>query len=192
MRSLPNSSAGPHGRRAAPLRSWGSARHPLSPRFSIGPSTRWYALVGGGQRRSWGLPAPSDLTDLVERVQMATGLPKPCIVCGVLVRGGAARCAVHAAQQKAAKDARRAARMASGDGAAARVRRAINRAGVASCQVCGGGFLASALRVDHRLALVDGGADTDGNVQVLCTPCHADKTASEARARARTQHRCWP
>jgi 5-methylcytosine-specific restriction protein A len=37
---------------------------------------------------------------------------------------------------------------------------------------------------DHVVPLADGGADDDSNLQSLCAPCHAVKTAAEARARA--------
>lgn len=52
-----------------------------------------------------------------------------------------------------------------------------------TCAHCGrltvfpGGF-----ELDHRIALVDGGADTDENCQVLCSGpdgCHAKKTAQD-------------
>jgi hypothetical protein len=37
---------------------------------------------------------------------------------------------------------------------------------------------------DHRLPLEDGGSHTLDNLQCLCDPCHAEKTAREARERA--------
>ncbi|MGD9705229.1 MAG: HNH endonuclease [Acidimicrobiia bacterium] len=73
--------------------------------------------------------------------------------------------------------------MASGDGAAARLRVALRRAGAGDCAACSLPFPAAALRVDHRIALVDGGRDTDLNLQVLCSPCHVKKTSAEASAR---------
>jgi 5-methylcytosine-specific restriction endonuclease McrA len=33
--------------------------------------------------------------------------------------------------------------------------------------------------LDHKVALLNGGADTDENCQVLCHDCHARKTASD-------------
>jgi len=35
------------------------------------------------------------------------------------------------------------------------------------------------LEIDHRRPLGLGGADTDGNIQVLCRPCHSAKSRSE-------------
>lgn len=37
---------------------------------------------------------------------------------------------------------------------------------------------------DHLVPLADGGANDDQNLQLLCQPCHRDKTAAEATARA--------
>ena len=39
--------------------------------------------------------------------------------------------------------------------------------------------------VDHRVPLEDGGSDTVYNLQLLTKKQHADKTAREARARAK-------
>lgn len=39
--------------------------------------------------------------------------------------------------------------------------------------------------VDHKIPLVDGGSDTGQNLQLLTVKQHADKTAREARARAK-------
>lgn len=38
--------------------------------------------------------------------------------------------------------------------------------------------------LDHILPLIDGGSHADENLQTLCTPCHTQKTALEARERA--------
>ena len=38
--------------------------------------------------------------------------------------------------------------------------------------------------VDHIVALIDGGGHDLANLQTLCTPCHKEKTAAEARERA--------
>lgn len=38
--------------------------------------------------------------------------------------------------------------------------------------------------LDHIVPLIDGGSHGDENLQTLCTPCHARKTALEARERA--------
>jgi len=71
-----------------------------------------------------------------------------------------------------------------------RVRRKLTpyeRASVAAgqgwrCQTCRALFKAL-WHVDHVTPLVDGGADSRGNMQALCAECHADKTAAEARER---------
>ncbi|MCE3605833.1 HNH endonuclease [Massilia sp. P8910] len=48
------------------------------------------------------------------------------------------------------------------------------------CQVCKRpGYL-----VDHIKPLCEGGSDEDSNKQLLCKPCHDDKSAREAAARA--------
>lgn len=44
-----------------------------------------------------------------------------------------------------------------------------------------------AFEVDHKVRLADGGKDEDENLQVLCIPCHEDKTAMEARHKDRPQ-----
>lgn len=46
------------------------------------------------------------------------------------------------------------------------------------------GFVTVADEVDHIVPLHHGGADDESNLQSLCQPCHARKTASEAGARA--------
>jgi 5-methylcytosine-specific restriction endonuclease McrA len=38
--------------------------------------------------------------------------------------------------------------------------------------------------LDHITPLIDGGGHGDENLQTLCTPCHTEKTALEARQRA--------
>ena len=40
-------------------------------------------------------------------------------------------------------------------------------------------------QVDHKVPLVDGGSDTVRNLQLLTDKQHADKTAREARERAK-------
>ena len=70
-----------------------------------------------------------------------------------------------------------------GGGAAARLRRKLNREGGASCNHCRVFYPAAGLHIDHRLALQNGGTDTDTNLQILCKPCHGNKTIGENQAR---------
>ena len=53
------------------------------------------------------------------------------------------------------------------------------------CQMCeAAGRVSLGTEVDHKVALADGGSDTDDNKWLLCTPCHEAKTAREAAQRA--------
>jgi 5-methylcytosine-specific restriction protein A len=45
----------------------------------------------------------------------------------------------------------------------------------------------AATEVDHILALVNGGTETDGNRQGLCKACHRDKTAADLGHRVKRQ-----
>lgn len=42
------------------------------------------------------------------------------------------------------------------------------------------GRLTVATEVDHVIGRAQGGSDTDGNLQAICTPCHKAKTQREA------------
>lgn len=74
-------------------------------------------------------------------------------------------------------------------GAAARLRKRLRadlKAGIlATCARCGGEFLPSLVDIDHRIAIANGGEDTDENVQVLCSSrtgsvgCHELKTCAD-------------
>jgi 5-methylcytosine-specific restriction protein A len=74
---------------------------------------------------------------------------------------------------------RRARVIATGQDAAAKLRREIQREGWAHCANCPAVVLPSAVDVDHILPLSKGGTDTPGNVQVLCRPCHKAKTRDD-------------
>jgi 5-methylcytosine-specific restriction protein A len=93
------------------------------------------------------------------------------------------RCEEHyrAYEERASVRARRKRRavIARGSGAAARLRRAIRKAGRTKCARCGFPFLASAIDVDHITPIAHGGEDTDGNLQPLCRPCHKLKTRED-------------
>lgn len=62
---------------------------------------------------------------------------------------------------------------------AARLRALVGARGGARCARCGSLVLADVVDVDHMQPLALGGEDTDGNVQVLCHPCHQLKTRAE-------------
>lgn len=54
------------------------------------------------------------------------------------------------------------------------------------CVMCDAkGFVRPANRLDHVLPLIDGGRDDESNYQSLCATCHDEKTAQEAKDRAR-------
>ena len=59
------------------------------------------------------------------------------------------------------------------------MRRKINKQGAGTCSRCMEFLFAHDLEIDHRRPLGLGGADTDGNIQVLCRPCHSAKSRSE-------------
>ncbi len=75
---------------------------------------------------------------------------------------------------------RRAAIRACGDGAAGRLRIEVDAAGLGRCAECGQLYWDIGLDVDHIERIVDGGCDTDENVQLLCRAHHNAKTAREA------------
>ncbi|WP_395407957.1 HNH endonuclease [Pseudoduganella sp. UC29_106] len=53
------------------------------------------------------------------------------------------------------------------------------------CVICeASGITAVVEEVDHIIPLWKGGADDETNLQSLCKPCHATKTAAEASERA--------
>lgn len=56
------------------------------------------------------------------------------------------------------------------------------------------GLVTLATELDHILALVNGGEDTDSNRQGLCKDCHADKTRTDMghKPRPRTGLDGWP
>ena len=53
------------------------------------------------------------------------------------------------------------------------------------CAKCGSVWVAARDHIDHIIPREQGGSNEDFNLQPLCdAPCHADKTAAEAKVRA--------
>jgi 5-methylcytosine-specific restriction protein A len=98
---------------------------------------------------------------------------------------GESRCRTHRLERDRTRWTRQGdrRRTAGGDGAARRLRRAVNAQRLGMCSVCCQVFAASDLEVDHVVELADGGQDVDGNVQLLCKPDHVTKSAQGRRAR---------
>ena len=71
--------------------------------------------------------------------------------------------------------------MATGDGAAARLRAKVKREGVSVCAACGNFYPDPFIEVDHPIRLRDGGEDVDSNVVAMDKWCHGTKTAKENR-----------
>lgn len=120
---------------------------------------------------------------------MPMSAPKPCAhpSCGVLVRDGSSRCALHQVLPGRYADRSRGSSTERGYGAAWRRarERVLSRDG-GLCQPClRGGFTKTATEVDHIVNKAEGGTDDDNNLQAICEPCHKAKTAQEA-ARARS------
>lgn len=85
-------------------------------------------------------------------------------------------------------DAHRGNRHARGYGSEwTRTRIRILKRDCGLCQVClRAGDVTKADSVDHVVPKAEGGTDDDDNLQAICDPCHAIKTAQEsARARQR-------
>jgi 5-methylcytosine-specific restriction endonuclease McrA len=54
------------------------------------------------------------------------------------------------------------------------------------CAKCGRVWVSSRDHIDHIIPREQGGSNEESNLQPLCNePCHAEKTAEEARIRAR-------
>ena len=110
-------------------------------------------------------------------------LSRPCLDCGRVTRPGHSRCDPCSRLVRRRWDRQsilnRRARMKSGDGGAARLRRKINREGGAYCARCGVEYPAPSVEVDHLIPVGRGGLDTDDNVRPLCSRCHYAKSKGE-------------
>ena len=112
-------------------------------------------------------------------------LPRPCLTCQTeMAVPGGSRCQRCQAVTNRMQYVRRAS--APGNGAQKRLRAELNKLGGWRCRECKRHLASSDLEIDHVVALADGGADVDGNVQVLCKPCHAIKTSRENSERQRS------
>jgi 5-methylcytosine-specific restriction endonuclease McrA len=69
----------------------------------------------------------------------------------------------------------------------ARKRQALEAYGKA-CAACGASLLTKC-EIDHRIQLWMGGPEDLANLQPLCVPCHAEKTAKDAGDRAKAKRR---
>lgn len=112
--------------------------------------------------------------------------PKPCIQpgCRALVYDGTTRCAAH--KRQASNFTRRESRHARGYGSAwDKLRQLVLQRDAGLCQACRAeGRVTAGNLVDHKVPKFEGGTDDLDNLQVLCKPCHVDKTAQESgRAR---------
>lgn len=53
------------------------------------------------------------------------------------------------------------------------------------CAMCGKVWVSSRDHIDHKVPREQGGSNDESNLQPLCeVPCHAEKTAAEAKARS--------
>lgn len=101
--------------------------------------------------------------------------PKPG--CPKLYRPPARACPEHEREREARKPARIRGR-------ARQERNARLFRANPLCVRCAARGITRAVEVwDHIVPLELGGADDESNLQGLCRPCHADKTAQEARGR---------
>lgn len=118
--------------------------------------------------------------------------PKPCTVCGVLVRDGSARCELHKVRAGQFADRSRGTRHERGYGAdwdRRRLRILKRDCGICQCEDCKAlNRLRSATVVDHKVNKAEwkrlhgslAGVDDDSNLRAINVECHKAKTAREA------------
>jgi len=67
-----------------------------------------------------------------------------------------------------------------------RVRLRIFQAYDGRCGKCGQSLRVTAWELDHILALINGGANSEANLMPLCSPCHKVKTKVDVKAKSVT------
>jgi len=103
--------------------------------------------------------------------------PKPCVECGVITRES--RCPEHRLPDRRPSKVRRGSSQER-----AKMRLRALRRGKYRCSRCGfTDKTGKELQVDHILPSERGGPNTIENLQVLCIPCHAEKTRAESEDR---------
>ena len=104
-------------------------------------------------------------------------LPRACMDCGTRTAKGRTRCqpCLRKIRRKWDRASERRRRERTAEGAARRLRYAVNRDGAATCETCGGYFAAMGIEIDHIVPLADGGTDSESNIRPLCLNCHAKR-----------------
>lgn len=117
---------------------------------------------------------------------MPAAAPRPCPApgCGKLLRLGT-QCPDHP-RNWGKQDKKRGNRHERGYGNDwVKLRAQVMLRDKGLCQRCLGlSRYTQATEVDHIVPKASGGTDAPGNLQALCRPCHASKTAQESNARA--------
>lgn len=116
---------------------------------------------------------------------MPSAAPRPCRYpgCGALVRDGSGYCAAHqAAAKKRSNFSKTLSRHERGYGWEwEKLRKVVLARDCGLCQPCKeADRITLGNIVDHIIAKAEGGTDELDNLQVICKPCHVQKTAREA------------
>lgn len=121
-------------------------------------------------------PVSRFVSRLIERGRaVPSSPPKPCTVCGTLVRDGGSRCEQHRQSWVKNKPTKRVT---------GRRLQAMREALFMRDPLCAEctrlGRVSLATQRDHIVPLAEGGADDHTNEQGLCDDCHREKSLSEA------------